>query len=52
MIPQEVKELIKKLVKDEIEQQTQSIIQELGRTNAKINNLEKEILIHKEGDNI
>lgn len=52
MMPKEVRELVKKLVKETINEELYEVKNELIKTKEKVNELEKEILIQKEGDNI
>lgn len=52
MIPSEVKQEIKTVIKQEYEAVFKGLLEELARANARIANLEIEVKILKEGDNL
>lgn len=52
MIPQEVKDFIKKLVKEAIADELKAINERISQIDKRETDLEKDMLIQKEGDNI
>ena len=52
MIPQEVKDFIKRLIKEAISDELGDLTTKIHELNAKLDNLETDLLIQKEGENI